>query len=152
LVAQAYEALQLTLVEEFSGVTAYSRPLSAHLVKDTDWSSATITEPRPFVNTTSTYGLRLATDETHWFLSMPSGLWRAPRLPADPLDLTPYIVELHQAVNDAQPGSLILQLDNSSLRQERGSLLRFASAPKLPSSSDIRPRPAPKPSTTSPTG
>jgi len=113
LVAQAYEALQLSLVEEFSGITAYSRPLSAHLVKDSDWSSATITEPRPFVNTTSTYGLRLATDETHWFLSMPSGLWRAPRFPADPLDLTPYIVELHQAVNDAQPGYLILQLDNS---------------------------------------
>jgi hypothetical protein len=111
--AQDYETLQLTLVEDYSGVTAYTRPLLAHLVKDTSWSDATITEPRFFIPLTTAYGLRMASTAAYWWFSTPDGVWRATRPAADPLDLTPYIQELHQVIGHQKPGSLILQLDNS---------------------------------------
>jgi hypothetical protein len=111
--AQEYETLQLTVVEDYSGITAYTRPLLAHLVKDTDWSSATITEPRPLFPDPSPYGLRLQSTAGYWWFSTPSGVWRAPRPAADPLDLTPYIQQLHQVIAHQKPGSLVLQLDNS---------------------------------------
>jgi hypothetical protein len=117
--AQEYETLQLTVVEDYSGITAYTRPLLAHLVKDTAWSDATITEPRPLFPDPSPYGLRLSsTDSTNstnpsWWFSTPDGVWRAPRPAADPLDLTPYIQQLHQVIGHQRPGSLVLQLDNS---------------------------------------
>jgi hypothetical protein len=113
LVTESYETIQFTVVEAYSGVTAYTRPLLAHLVKGTDWSSATITEPRPFIDLSSSYGLRLITDSSYWWLSIPGGLWRAPR-PADPpFDLTPYIQQLRQIIAHEKPGSLVLVLDNS---------------------------------------
>jgi len=111
--AQAYETIQLTVVEDYSGVTAYTRPLLAHLVKDASWSDATITEPQPFLDLSSPFGLRLQTTNSHWWLSTPGGVWRAARPAADPLDLTPYIQQLHQVIGHQKPGSLVLQLDNS---------------------------------------
>jgi hypothetical protein len=110
---EPYETLQITVVEDYSGVTAYTRPLLAHLVKGTDWSSATITEPKPFVDISSSYGLRLITDSSYWWLSLPGGLWRAPRPAGSPFDLTPYIQQLHQVIGHEHPGSLTLVLDNS---------------------------------------
>jgi len=111
--AQDYETLQLTVVEDYSGVTAYTRPLLAHLVKDTSWSDATVTEPRFFIPIPAAYGLRMASTAGYWWFSTPDGVWRAPRPAADPLDLTPYIQELHQLIAGQRPGSLVLQLDNS---------------------------------------
>lgn len=111
--AQEYETLQLTLVEDYSGVTAYTRPLLSHLVKDTSWSDATITEPRFFIPNPTAYGLRLSTTAGYWWFSTPDGVWRAPRPAADPLDLTPYLQELHQVIGHQRPGGLVLQLDNS---------------------------------------
>ncbi len=108
-----YETLQLTVVEDYSGVTAYTRPLLAHLVKGTYWSSATITEPKPFVDISSSYGLRLITDSSYWWLERPDGVWRAPRPADSPLDLTPYIQQFRQVVDHDQPGSLAIVLDNS---------------------------------------
>jgi hypothetical protein len=113
LVPEPYETIQLTVVEDYSGITAYTRPLLAHLVKDTDWSSATITEPRFFISITSAYGLRLQSTAGYWWFSTPDGVWRAPRPAADPLDLTPYIQQIHQVIGHQRPGSLVLQLDNS---------------------------------------
>jgi hypothetical protein len=110
---EPYETIQLTVVEDYSGVTAYTRPLLAHLVKDTDWSSATITEPRFFIPISSAYGLRLQSTAGYWWFSTPDGVWRAPRPASDPLDLTPYIQQLHQVIGHQKPGSLVLQLDNS---------------------------------------
>jgi hypothetical protein len=111
--AQDYETLQLTVVEDYSGVTAYTRPLLAHLVKDTSWSDATITEPRFFIPIPSAFGLRLSTTAGYWWFSTPDGVWRAPRPAADPLDLTPYIQELHQVIGHQRPGAIVLVLDNS---------------------------------------
>jgi len=111
--AQDYETLQLTVVEDYSGVTAYTRPLLAHLVKDTSWSDATITEPRFFIPIPAAFGLRMASTAAYWWFSTPDGVWRAPRPAADPLDLTPYIQELHQVIGHHKPGFLVLQLDNS---------------------------------------
>jgi hypothetical protein len=108
-----YETLQLAAVEDYSGVTAYTRPLLAHLVKGTYWSSATITEPKFFADISSSYGLRLITDSDYWWLSMPGGVWRAPRPADDPFDLTPYIQQLRQVISHERPGSLIITLDNS---------------------------------------
>src|SRR4030043_50745 len=62
--AQSYEAIHLTVVEDYTGVTAYTRPLLAHLVKDTAWSSATSPNPRFFLDTSSAYGLRVIADAT----------------------------------------------------------------------------------------
>jgi hypothetical protein len=109
----SHESLQLTAVESYAGVTAYDRPLLAHLVKDTDWSSAVITEPRFFLNVSSLYGVRLMTDGSYWWLSKPDGVWRAPRPAEPPIDLTPYLQQLRQLIRPDAPGSLALELDNS---------------------------------------
>jgi len=109
----SHETLQLTAVESYTGVTAYDRPLLAHLVKDTDWSSAVITEPRFFLDVSSLYGVRLMTDSSYWWLSKPDGVWRAPRPAETPLDLTPYLQQLRQVISSERPGSLTLELDNS---------------------------------------
>jgi len=108
-----HETLQLTAAESYTGVTAYDRPLLAHLVKGTEWSSAVITEPKFFLDVSSLYGVRLMTDSSHWWLSKPDGVWRAPRPAEPPLDLTPYLQELRQLIHPAAPGSLTLELDNS---------------------------------------
>jgi hypothetical protein len=108
-----HETLQLTAVESYSGVTAYDRPLLAHLVKGTDWSSAVITEPKFFLDVSSLYGVRLMTDSSYWWLSKPDGVWRAPRPTESPLDLTPYLQQLRQVIHPDAPGSLTLELDNS---------------------------------------
>lgn len=109
----SYEAIQLTVVEDYSGVTAYTRPLLAHLVKDTAWSSATITEPRFALDISSAYGIRLMTDSSYWWVSKPDGVWRAPRPAEAVFDLTPYIQQLRQVIGHGSPGSLALVLDNS---------------------------------------
>ena len=108
-----HEALQLTAVESYTGVTAYDRPLLAHLVKDTYWSSAVITEPKFFLDVSSLYGVRLMTDGSYWWLSKPDGVWRAPRPAEPPIDLTPYLQQLRQVIRPDAPGSLTLELDNS---------------------------------------
>jgi len=110
-----HEALQLTAVESYTGVTAYDRPLLAHLVKDTDWSSAVITEPKFFLDVSSLYGVRLMTDGSYWWLSKPDGVWRAPRPADSPLDLTKDIVALTQSVGAGlvPAHALRIELDNS---------------------------------------
>jgi len=108
-----YETLQLTVVEDYSGVTAYTRPLLSHLVKDTSWSDATVTEPRFFISIASAYGVRLQSTAGYFWMETPDGVWRAPRPAADPLDLTPFILQLHQVVGHQAPGFLTITLDNS---------------------------------------
>lgn len=114
-----YETVQITAVEKFSGTTAYSLPLTCHLVKDADFSDADFTEPKPFLNATSTYGLRLATDSSYWWLERPDGVWRAPRTAGTPLDLSPDIISLRQRVSSPSmgegqgEGALTIELDNS---------------------------------------
>ena len=108
------QTLQLTVVEDYSGVTAYTRPLLAHLVKGTDWSSATITEPKPFVDISSAYGLRLSADSSYWWLSMPERSLESP----PPRRLAPRLDPLYPAAppgngSPERPGSLVIVLDNS---------------------------------------
>ena len=90
---------------------AYKRPLTCHVVKDTAFSDTTFTEPRPFVDVESDYGLRLASDADHWWLSRPDGVWRAPRAPLASIDVTSDIVSLK--ADSRQPTALIIELDNS---------------------------------------
>jgi hypothetical protein len=108
-----YETVQITAVERFEGTPNYSLPLLTHLVKGAAFSENTFVEPRPFVNITSTHGLRLQTTDSHWWLERPDGIWLAERVAAGPVDLTPHIVELHQVIRDREPGSLDITLDNS---------------------------------------
>jgi len=110
---QDYETVQLTVVEDYSGTTAYTRPLASHLVKDTQWSSAVITEPRFFLDVSSAYGLRIVTTSDHWWVSTAAGIWTSPRATSTSLDLSPYILQLRQVINHEKPGSLVLILDNS---------------------------------------
>jgi len=106
--AQDYENTQLTAVEKFTGTTAYTRPLICHAARGSAFSSMAFTEPKPFLNTSSSYGLRLQSTATHWWLERPDGVWRATRTAGDPLDLTPNILELTQQTQ----GTLVIVLDN----------------------------------------
>ena len=106
--AADYENTQLTVVEKYTGTTAYTRPLICHSVKGSAFSSMAFTEPRPFLNISSAYGLRLMADSSFWWLERPDGVWRATRPASDPLDLTPNILSLR-----AERGNLVIELDNS---------------------------------------
>jgi hypothetical protein len=107
--AQPYETNRIIGVEKFVGTTAYTRPLTCHMVKGTYWSDTTFTEFKPFLDISSTYGLRLQSTADYWWLEKPDGVWRAPRRADSPLDLTKDIVALSQS----NPGTLVLELDNS---------------------------------------
>jgi len=106
--AQDYENTQLTAVEKYTGTTAYTMPLICHAVRGSAFSSMAFTEPKPFLNISSTYGLRLQSTATHWWLERPDGVWRATRAAGTPLDLTPDILELTQQTQ----GTLVIVLDN----------------------------------------
>ena len=125
--AQDYETNRIIAVEKFVGTTAYTRPLTCHMVKGTYWSDTTFTEPKPFLDTTPHYGLRITSTTGYWWLSKPDGVWRAPRPAEAPLDLTKDIVTLQTDVI-ASPdlsgrGNLVLELDNSQGRYVQPQLL-----------------------------
>jgi len=107
--AQDYENTLIVGVEKFTGTTAYTRPLICHAVRGSDFYSMAFTEPRPFLNISSAYGLRLQSTAGYWWLERPDGVWRAPRAAGTPLDLTPNIVAIRQQL----PGELTIELDNS---------------------------------------
>ena len=78
---QSYESTHILAVEKFAGTSSYQRPLTCHLVKGTYWSQTTFTEPKPFLNISSDFGLRIMTSPDHWWLERPDGIWRALRMP-----------------------------------------------------------------------
>ena len=115
--AQSYETNRVVAIEKFTGITAYTRALACHMVKGTYWSDTVFTEPKPFLDISANYGLRLQSTAEHWWLSRPDGVWRAPRPAGSPLDLTRDIVSLQQNVivspDKSGRGNLVLELDNS---------------------------------------
>jgi hypothetical protein len=121
--AQSYEANRIVAVEKFAGTTAYTRPLACHMVKGTYWSDTTFTEPKPFLDISSSYGLRLQSTGDYWWLERPDGVWRAPRPAASPLDLSKAIISLQQHAialprREGIPsltggGALAIELNNS---------------------------------------
>jgi len=134
--AQSYEKNRIVAVEKFTGTTAYTRPLTCHMVKGTYWSDTTFTEPKPFLDIAPTYGLRLQSTSDYWWLSKPDGVWRAPCYADPPLDLTKDIVSLTQhqdsPLNIRGDRGVIIELNNSKGQYAspgQGSLasLRFRS-------------------------
>jgi len=113
--AQSYETNRIIAVEKFTGTTAYTRPLTCHMVKGTYWSDTTFTEPKPFLDINSSYGLRLQSTSDYWWMERPDGVWRAPRPADSPLDLTKDIVALSQSVGAGlvPAHALRIELDNS---------------------------------------
>jgi len=113
--AQPYETNRIAAVEKFAGTTAYTRPLACHTVKGTYWSDTTFTEPKPFLDISSNYGLRLQSTAGYWWMERPDGVWRAPRPADSPLDLTKDIVALTQSVGAGlvPAHSLRIELNNS---------------------------------------
>jgi len=115
--AQSYETNRIIAVEKFAGTTAYIRPLACLMVKGTYWSDTTFTEPKPFLDVSPAYGLRIASTADYWWLEKPDGVWRAPRPADSPLDLTKDIVTLQTNViaspTSVGRGNLVLELDNS---------------------------------------
>jgi hypothetical protein len=107
--AQDYETNRIIAVEKFAGVTAYTRPFACHMVKGTYWSDTTFTEPRPFLDITPAYGLRLQSTADYWWLEKPDGVWTAPRATAQALDLTGDLI----GMTLCDPVHLQLELDNS---------------------------------------
>jgi len=114
LVPEAHDAVRITLVEKFTGVDPYKRPLTCRTTKDTTFLDNAYTEPRPFLDLTSDYGLRLATNDVYWFLSRPDGLWYALRSLTPAADLTGSIVAFKLATG--QSPALTMELDNSTGR------------------------------------
>jgi hypothetical protein len=116
---QPHESTRVTAVERFTGTTAYTRPLFSHLSRGSWWSDATFTEPRPFLqDVTPSHGLRITSNADFYWLSIPAGVWRAPRIPAAPLIFTSdrEITALeHRAPAGARP-ALSITLDNSDGR------------------------------------
>ena len=110
--AESYETTRVTLVEKFTGTSSYTRPLTCHMVPGTYWSDTTYTEPRPFLNVAPAYGLRIQSTTDYYWLSMPAGVWRAPRILTAPLVISDDIT----SVAAERPGSLVLELDNSDAR------------------------------------
>jgi len=115
---QDYETIRIVAVEKFTGTTAYTRPLACHMVKGTYWSDTTFTEPKPFLDIASNYGLRLQGTAGYWWMERPDGVWRAPRPTDSPLDLSKDIVALSLQNVIASPdlsgrGNLVLELNNS---------------------------------------
>jgi hypothetical protein len=115
--AQSYETNRIIAVEKFVGTTAYTRPLTCHMVKGTYWSDTTFTEPKPFLDVSPSYGLRLQSTSDYWWLSKPDGVWRAPRPADSPLDLTNDIISLAQhqnsPLNIRGERGVIIELNNS---------------------------------------
>jgi len=110
--AQDYENALIVGVEKYTGVTAYTRPLICHAVKGSDFYSMAFTEPKPFLNITSNFGLRTSSTSDYWWLERPDGVWRALRAAATLLDLTPNIISL-RCHSERSEESLIIELDNS---------------------------------------
>jgi hypothetical protein len=127
--AQDYETNRIIAVEKFVGMTAYTRPITCHMVKGTYWSDTTFTElkPLPVIASEawqSPYGLRLQSTSDYWWLSKPDGVWRAPRPAGDSLDISKDILSLQMNVIASGPsplslrgaerrGNLIIELNNS---------------------------------------
>jgi len=114
--AQSYETNRIIAVEKFTGDTAYTRPLACHTVKGTYWSDTTFTEPKPFLDISLNYGLRLQSTADYWWMERPDGVWRAtrPALPAIVLTSAGDIVSL--TADSSQPrqvGTLRIDLNNS---------------------------------------
>jgi len=118
--AQGYETNRIVAVEKYAGIAPYNRPLTCHVVKGTYWNDTAFTEPKPFLDISSNYGLRLQSTAGYWWLSRPDGVWRAPRPADSPLDISKDIVSFTlrtHAVASAElasgPGTLLIELDNS---------------------------------------
>ena len=94
--AQDYETTRIVAVEKFTGTTAYQLPITSHRIKGTLWSATTFTEPKPFLEISSSYGLRLITDGSYWWMERPDGVWRAPRPAADPLVLSLSLIHISE--------------------------------------------------------
>jgi hypothetical protein len=95
-------------IEKYSGSEAYSQPFSTHTVgefADNLWH-----EPQPF-NLSSQYGLAIAHDDTHCWLSCANGVWRAP-LAEKELDMTSDIQSLVQETQGPE-SMLIIELVNN---------------------------------------
>jgi len=105
--AEDYENTLIVGVEKFTGTTAYTRPLICHAVRGSEFSSMAFTEPRPFLDVSSSYGMRLQSTTDYWWLERPDGVWRSPRAAAAPLDLTPDIISISTSP------TLTIELDNS---------------------------------------
>jgi len=123
--AQDYEANRIVAVEKYAGIAPYNRPLTCHVVKGTYWGDTAFTEPRPFLDETSVYGLRLSSTAGYWWMERPDGVWRAPRPADSPLDISKDIVSLTQRTQSTQgtQQSLVLELDNSKGQYAQPALL-----------------------------
>jgi len=109
---QDYEQLHITSVEKFSGAAPYTLPLACHPVRGSLFSEMAYSEPKPFLDIPSVYGLRITSTATHWWLERPDGVWRAPRAAEEPLDLTPNILSLQSVIASEAKQSLSITLNN----------------------------------------
>jgi len=103
-------------VEKYSGAESYSRPCWSHSLASADFIANLWREPVPF-NLSSDYGIAMAHGGSYAWLSVPSGVWRAPHLALHAgCDRRCYIAECS---NNTRIGK-----DSNRTEERRGPLLR----------------------------
>jgi len=107
------ESLMAGFNEKYTGSGAYDLPLESHLVKDGAWTSGLLTEPKPYLNATSTYGFRIASTAEYYWTEYPAGIWRSPREDATETDFSQDILSLDSVLHERTPGWINLEVDNS---------------------------------------
>jgi hypothetical protein len=111
----AYEAPRFTLVENHLVYHTGKRPLLGRLVKDTDFMDCLPADPAYIVDEAGAYGLAICSLPDYWWMSCPSGVWRAPRQPITATDLSADIIEISSDISysGTRKVALALTLDNS---------------------------------------
>lgn len=105
------DTYRLFAVEKYTAGQPYSRPYWSHSAPASDFIDNLWREPVPF-DLTSEYGVALAADATHAWLSTPYGVWRAP-FSAPAVDLTADVLELTLTEDAASNwGRLVLRNDD----------------------------------------
>lgn len=115
------DTYRLTFLEEYAGVSPYSRPYHTYSPASASFGSGLWREPVPF-DSTGGSGLALASSAGSVWLSSPSGVWEAP-LVADDEDVSSRVIEA--AIDEGPSGGrfrLVLAADRGWLESPPAAL------------------------------
>jgi hypothetical protein len=125
------DEFRLCFVEKYTGTEAYTRPYFAYSPATADYVNNLWREPFPLLDISSDYGLAMAYNATHAWLSSPGDVWRA-SLTTPTLDVTANVLELN-AEDRSGAGRLRL-----SLRNDDGRYLTLGANAALRLGSEVR--------------
>ncbi|UCH43500.1 MAG: hypothetical protein JSW16_02860, partial [Dehalococcoidales bacterium] len=100
-------------IEQFTGTESYSRPFWSYSIPVTDYIGSLWREPVPF-DLSSEYGVAIAHQSDHCWLSTSYGVWRA-QLIEESIDLTADVLSLRQETFENY-GHITVELRNDDAR------------------------------------